>query len=86
MHADMLPSQDVAPEQTGQGSAKGSAESAVVDADSHAVDGCPEGALGDGDTVLAVDFLPGLDDAGEEDGGADVCARKLNKGSECVVL
>jgi hypothetical protein len=73
----MLLVQNVSPEQTRQRSAESSAESAVVDADGHAVDGGPEGAVADGDAVVGVDLLPGLDDAGEEDGGADVCACEL---------
>jgi hypothetical protein len=73
----MLLVQDVSPEQTRERSAESSAESAVVDADGHAVDGGPECSVTDRDAVVGVDLLPGLDDAGEEDGGADVCACEL---------
>ena len=76
-HADMLLVQDISPKQTRKRSAKSSAESAVVDADGHAVHGGPERAVTNWNAVVRVDLLPCLDDAGEEDGGADVCACKL---------
>jgi hypothetical protein len=69
--------QYVSPEQTRERSAESSAESAVVDADGHAVHRGPKCAVADRDAVVGVDLLPCLDDAGEEDGGADVCACEL---------
>jgi hypothetical protein len=73
----MLFIQNISPEQTRERSAESRAESAVIDADRHAVHRRPEGTVTDGDAVVGVDLLPGLDDAGEEDGGADVCACEL---------
>lgn len=76
----MLPREDVSPQQAGQGGREGGAEGAIVDAEGHAVDGGPEGAVADGvgvDAALVVQCHPGLDDAAEEDGGADVRAREL---------
>ena len=81
---DVLLAQDVPPEQAGQGGAEGGAEGAVVDAEGHGVDGGPEVAVGDGRAVEVVDDLPGLDDAREEDGGADVGAGELD--ARCAVL
>lgn len=74
---DVLSAQDIAPEHAGQGRAEGKAESPVVDANGHAVDGAPEGAVGDWDTVERMDVFPGLDDARDEDCGSDVCACEL---------
>ena len=76
-HTNMLLVQDVSPKQASKRSTERSAESAVVDADGHAVHGGPERAVADRDAVVGVDLLPCLDDAGEEDGGADVCACEL---------
>lgn len=76
-HADVLAGEDVFPQQTCQGGRERSAEGAVVEPDGHAVHGGPEGAVGNGDPVARVDDLPGLDDAAEEDGGADVGACEL---------
>lgn len=69
--------EDIAPEKASEGRAEGSTEGAEVDAEDHCVHGAPEGAVGDGVGIVAVDFLPCLHDAGEEDGGADVGAGKL---------
>lgn len=44
-HADVLASEDVPPEQARERSTEGGAESTVVDADRHAVNGGPEGAV-----------------------------------------
>lgn len=74
---DVFLGQDVAPQEAGQRAREGQGEGAVVDAQGHAVHGGPKGAVADGDAVLAVDFLPGLDDAREEDGGADVGTGEL---------
>jgi hypothetical protein len=76
--ADVLASEDVAPEEAGERGAERSAESAVVDAQGHAVYSGPECALGDWRVVFAVDLFPGLDDTREEDRGTDVCAGKLD--------
>lgn len=73
----MLAAQDIAPQHTSKRRAERQAERAVVDADSHAVHGAPESAVGDSGAVLTVNFLPSLDNAGEQDGGADVCACEL---------
>lgn len=73
--------ENIAPQHASQGSAERKAKRAVVYANGHAVDGAPKGAVRDGDVrLLEVDLLPGLDDAGEEDGGADVCAGELGGG------
>lgn len=76
-NADMLFVQDISPEQARKRRAESSAESAVVDADGHAVHCRPERAVADWDAVVCVNLLPCLDDAREEDGGADVCACEL---------
>ena len=73
----MLPSQNIAPQHTRQRRAKRQAESPVVHADRHAIYGTPEGTVRNVYTVQLVDALPGLDDAGEEDGRADVCTGEL---------
>lgn len=73
----MLLVQDVSPKQARKRSAESSAESAVVDADCHAVHGGPERAVADRYAVVGMDLLPCLNDAGEEDGGANVCACEL---------
>lgn len=80
----VLSGQNVAPKKTGQRSAEGEAECAVVDAESHAVYRGPKGPVGDGDTVALVDGLPCLDYAGEENGSADVCACELFMGMRLV--
>jgi hypothetical protein len=69
--------QDVSPEQPCERRAEGCAESSVVNTDGHAIHCCPECPIRDGDAVVCMDLLPGLDDTGEQDGGADVGARKL---------
>lgn len=73
----MLPCQNIAPQHTRQGRAKRQAESTIVDTDGHAVNSAPERAIGDWYAVLVVNFLPCLDDAGDENCGADVCAGEL---------
>lgn len=60
---DVLAFQDISPQQPCQCTVEGEAEGAVVDSQRHAVDRCPEGAVGDGQAVGVVDGLPGLDDA-----------------------
>lgn len=75
----MLLVQDVSPKQTRKRGAESCAESAVVDADGHAVHCRPECAVADGNVVVGVDLLPRLDDAGEQDGGANVCACELER-------
>lgn len=75
---DVLSCENVAPEQAGERGTEGSAESAVVEPEGHAVDGSPEGAVSDrAMTRRVVDLLPGLDDTREKDGRADVCAGEL---------
>lgn len=76
----MLSLQDISPQQAGQRRTKRGAERTVVDAERHAVHRCPEGAFADGDPILAVDFLPCLDDAREKNRGSDVCSRELKGG------
>lgn len=71
---DMLPGEDIPPEQSRERSAECRAKRAIVDSKSHGVDRGPEGPIGDEGTVSLVDAHPGLDDAGEEDGGSDVGA------------
>lgn len=75
--SNMLPAQYIAPQHARQRRAKRQAKRAVIHSNRHAIHGAPEGAVGYRDVVLAVDFLPGLDDAGEEDCCADVCAGEL---------
>jgi len=72
-----LLAQDIAPQQPRQRRAKCHTKGAVVDADDHGVDGAPEVAVRDGCAGQSVDVLPGLNDAGEEDGGSDVGACEL---------
>ena len=69
--------QDVSPEETRERCAESGAKSAVVDADGHTVHRGPESAVGDRNAVVSVYLLPGLDDAREQDGGADVGACEL---------
>lgn len=76
-NVDMLSSQDIAPQHASQGSAERKTERSVVDADSHAVHGAPERAIGDWNFIDLVNFLPGLDDSGDENRGSDVCACEL---------
>lgn len=73
----MLARQDISPQQSGKRSAESGAECSIVDADRHGVYGPPEGTVADGDAVAQVNSLPGLDDAGDEDGGSYICACKL---------
>jgi hypothetical protein len=73
----VFPAQDVAPEHTGKGSAKGQAKSSVVDTYRHAVYGSPEGSVRNRESILSVYLLPCLNDSGEEDCGANVCACEL---------
>jgi hypothetical protein len=77
-HEDELVLEDITPQQPSQRRTEGNAESAVVDANDHAVDGCPERAVRDGNAVHDVYVLPGLYDSRQKDGGADICASKLN--------
>lgn len=74
---NVLFGQDVSPQETGEGAGEGQTEGAVVDAQGHGVDGGPKGAVADGDAVDTVDFLPCLNDTGEEDCGSDVGAGEL---------
>lgn len=60
----VLPSEDVPPEKASQRCAKGCAESSVVDAESHAINGGPEGSVTNGGPISFMDLLPCLDDAG----------------------
>jgi hypothetical protein len=73
----MLPPQNVAPQHTRQRRTECQAESAVVDANSHTIHRAPEGAIGDWYAILFVDLLPCLNDAGDEDCGADVGTGEL---------
>jgi hypothetical protein len=73
----MLLVQDVSPEETRERRAESGAESAVVDADGHAVYRGPESAVRDLNAVVGVDLLPGLDDARKQDCGADVSTCEL---------
>lgn len=79
---NLLSSQNIPPQQPRERRAKGCTEGAVVEAQRHAVDGGPEGALRDGGDVRVgggggVDEDPFLDNAAEEDCGADVGAGEL---------
>ena len=46
---------------------------------SHALDRCPECAIGDWSTSHSMDFLPGLYNARQKDRGANVRACKLDR-------
>ena len=69
--------QDIPPEEARQRGTKRNAKRAVVDADSHAIDRCPERAVRDRDATLPVDGLPCLDNPAEEDGRPDIGTREL---------
>ena len=69
--------QDIPPEQARQRRAKRNAKRAVVDADSHAVDRCPERAVRDRDAAVPVDGLPRLDNPAEEDSRPNISTREL---------
>lgn len=73
----MFSRQNVPPQHAGERGTEGGTEGAVVDAESHAVDGRPEHALRNGVAVARVDFDPGLEDATDEDCGADVGSGEL---------
>lgn len=73
----MLFVQDISPEQTCKRRTEGCAEGTVVDTDGHAVHRGPECPIGYGNAVVRMYLLPRLDDAGEQDGGADIRTRKL---------
>jgi hypothetical protein len=77
-HENELVLEDISPQQPSQRRTESDAESAVVDANDHAVDRCPESAVRDGDAVHDVDVLPRLHYPRQKDGGADVCASKLS--------
>jgi hypothetical protein len=77
-HEDELVLEYITPQQPSQRRTEGNAESAIVHANDHAVDGCPERAVRDGNAVHDVDVLPRLHDSRQEDSGADVCASKLS--------
>lgn len=79
-HADVLPGQDVSPEETGQRGAERRAEGAVVDAERHAVHRAPEHPVADRHVAAIADFCPRLDHAREQDRGADVGAGELMSG------
>jgi hypothetical protein len=73
----MLASKDVSPQEASQRCTECCTEGSVVDTYGHGVYGCPESAVADGYTVVDVDLLPSLDNSGEQDGRADVCACEL---------
>lgn len=73
----MFSRQNVPPQHAGERGTEGGTEGAIVDAESHAVDGRPEHALRNGVAVARVDFDPGLEDAADEDCGADVGSGEL---------
>lgn len=73
----MFSRQNVPPQHAGERGTEGGTEGAVVDAESHAVDGRPEHALRNGVAVARVDFDPGLENAADEDCGADVGSGEL---------
>ena len=74
---DALPMQNIPPEQARQRGAKRNAKRAVVDADSHAVDRCPERAVRYRDAAIPVDGLPCLYNPAEEDGRPNISTREL---------
>lgn len=73
----MFSRQNVPPQHAGERGTEGGTEGAIVDTESHAVDGRPEHALRNGVAVARVDFDPGLEDAADEDCGADVGSGEL---------
>jgi len=76
-NTNMLPRQNIAPQHTRQRRAERQAESAVVDTNGHAVHCAPERAIGNWYAILIVNFLPCLNDTGDEYRGANVCAGEL---------
>lgn len=74
----MLPRQNIPPQQPSQRRTKRSTESTIIDTESHAVNGSPPCAIADRDSAGFVDLLPCLDDAREEDRGADICSGELD--------
>jgi hypothetical protein len=77
MNVNMFPRQDISPQDSGEGGREGGAEGTVVETQCHAVDGGPEGAIGDGRAIEDVYRLPSLDYAREEDCSSYVCACEL---------
>jgi hypothetical protein len=77
-HEDELMLEDIAPQQPSQRRTERNAESAVVDANDHAVDRCPKRTIRDGNAVHDVDVLPRLHDSRQKDSGADIGASKLS--------
>lgn len=73
----MLSPKDVPPQETSQRGAESRAERAVVDAECHGINGCPERSIRYWDSVELVDFLPCLQNAREKDCGANVRAGEL---------
>lgn len=76
-HENVFSRQNVPPQHAGERGTEGGTEGAIVDTESHAVDGRPEHALRNGVAVARVDFDPGLEDAADEDCGADVGSGEL---------
>ena len=60
---NVLPGEDIPPQEPCQRCAEGCAKRAVIDTQRHAVDGCPEGPVRDRNTIEVMDLLPGLNNA-----------------------
>jgi hypothetical protein len=77
-HEDELVLEDISPQQPSQRRTESNAESAVVDANDHAVDRCPKRTIRDGNAVHDVNVLPSLHDSRQKDSSADIGASKLS--------
>lgn len=64
-YVNVFSGEDIAPKETGKRSAERRAERTIVDANCHAVYGCPERSVADGDTVSLMNLLPLLDNSAE---------------------
>ena len=76
-YVNMLPCKDIPPEHTSKGSAESRTECAIIDAQSHTVDGAPKRPVAYGGAIDAIDFLPRLYDARQEDRCANIGASEL---------
>lgn len=76
-HVDVLPREDITPEEPGERGTEGDAESAIVNAQRHAIHRRPELAVGDGLARLLVYGHPVLYDTTKQDGGTNIGSGEL---------
>jgi hypothetical protein len=76
-NVNMLPSQDVPPQQPCKRCTEGGAEGAVVDANSHTVYRSPKRTVANWNTAFDMDFSPGLNQARQENCRADISPSEL---------